>query len=240
MPDPDTTQLFTHYQQPILFIVPAHANPLQTIENVIISATPYTQPSQDQSVVWINHELTGLGIDDVRALIAETTYATLAESDRIFVLLGFEQATPEAQNALLKLLESQTHHTQFWLATQQPSAVLQTVQSRCLIIRLMAAETQAESKEDSQAAALYQRISAANATECIKIAGEYKERAEALACVTQLLTWLTAQSDFVPTAKQLTALSTAHQQLTKGTNVKLALESAFFGLSRALEHFTLV
>ena len=41
----------------------------------------------------------------MRALIAETAYATLAESDRIFILLGFEQATPEAQNALLKLFE---------------------------------------------------------------------------------------------------------------------------------------
>lgn len=240
MSDPDTSQLFTHYQQPILFIVPANANVLQTIENLIISVTPYAQPSQNQSVVWINRELAGLGIDDVRALIAETAYATLAESDRIFILLGFEQATPEAQNALLKLLESQTPRTQFWLATQQPSAVLQTVQSRCLTIRLMTAEAQEESGEDLQAAALYQRIRAANATECIKIAGEYKERAEALTCVTQLLTWLTAQSDFVPTAKQLTSLSTAHQQLTKGTNVKLALESAFFGLSHPLEHFTLV
>lgn len=228
---------FSAYQQPLLMILPGEADQQKTLVQLIATCSPYKNPLTHQSVYWVNSSMESLGIDTARQISTEITFSPLDEQVRIFVLLGFEQATTEAQNALLKLLESPANQTQFWLITQNLSRVLPTIQSRCELITVPQTQVIFKDANEIQPAQLFSQLRQATIPECIELAGKYSDRATALNLVTSLLNWLTQQTEFIPTASQLQALQTAFVRLEQNTNVKLALESAFFGLSGAKDHF---
>lgn len=226
---------FDLYQQPLLFVIPVGASSLSTLEQLITAHTPYKHPLKHPSVYWTDPQ-EGLGIDQVRQIESEFAYAPLDGTTRIFALANFELATLEAQNALLKLLEYPSEHTQFWLITDQTQAVLPTIQSRCMIIQAPAELVVHQSITETEMSDLFNKIVAASLSECISLAGKYTERGQALTLVVSLLTWLVNQTDFVPTARQLNTLNQTYLYLKQGVNVKLALESAFFGLSGHTKH----
>ncbi len=228
---------FSAYQQPLLMILPGEADQQKTLVQLIATCSPYKNPLAHQSVYWVNSNMESLGIDTARQISTEITFSPLDEQVRIFVLLGFEQATTEAQNALLKLLESSANQTQFWLVTQNLNKVLPTIQSRCELITVPQTQVIFKDASEVQPAQIFLHLRQATIPECIELAGKYSDRTTALNLVTSLLNWLTQQTEFIPTASQLQALQTAFVRLEQNTNVKLALESAFFGLSGAKDHF---
>lgn len=76
-----------------------------------------------------------IGVDEVRDLIDALALKPY-EGDRHIVLI--EQAdrlTPSAQNALLKTLESPSGEVMFFLITDAPGALLETIVSRCQTVR---------------------------------------------------------------------------------------------------------
>ncbi len=81
-------------------------------------------------------EQKSIGIDDVRdiqksmALKADNT----EEISRITVIESAERLTPEAQNALLKLIEELPDKTIIILLIEQKEDMLQTIQSRCFVL----------------------------------------------------------------------------------------------------------
>ena len=86
------------------------------------------------------------GIDDVRTLLEQATYAPTVGRFKIFMLDEVHQLTKEAFNALLKTLEEPPAHIKFILGTTDPQKVPVTVLSRCLQfnLRQMASTTVAE------------------------------------------------------------------------------------------------
>ena len=86
------------------------------------------------------------GIDDVRTLLEQATYAPTQGRFKIFMLDEVHQLTKEAFNALLKTLEEPPAHVKFILGTTDPQKVPVTVLSRCLQfnLRQMASTTVAE------------------------------------------------------------------------------------------------
>lgn len=237
MADVSTLNYFATYQQPLLMVLPGEADQQKTLEQLIAASSPYKNPLAHQSIYWVNSSLESLGIETARQISTEITYSPLDEQVRIFVLLGFEQATTEAQNALLKLLESSANQTQFWLVTQNLNRVLPTIQSRCELVTVPQVQVVLKEKSEVLPAQIFLQLRQATIPECIELAGKYSDRTAALNLVTSLLNWLTQQGEFVPSASQLQALQTAFIRLEQNTNVKLALESAFFGLSGAKDHF---
>jgi replication-associated recombination protein RarA len=70
-------------------------------------------------------------IEDARALISHTTLSY--GQDVAFLLSEFDQASEQAQQALLKTLEEATDRTFFLLTAATLSSILPTILSRCQI-----------------------------------------------------------------------------------------------------------
>jgi DNA polymerase-3 subunit gamma/tau len=76
------------------------------------------------------------GIDDVRSLLEQSTYAPTMGRFKVFMLDEVHQLTKDAFNALLKTLEEPPAHVKFILGTTDPQKVPVTVLSRCLQFNL--------------------------------------------------------------------------------------------------------
>ncbi|MCI8422909.1 MAG: DNA polymerase III subunit gamma/tau [Lawsonibacter sp.] len=71
------------------------------------------------------------GVDQVRALRDEAVYTPAAVKKRVYIIDEAHMLTPQAWNALLKILEEPPPHLMFILATTEPHKVLATIRSRC-------------------------------------------------------------------------------------------------------------
>jgi len=71
------------------------------------------------------------GVDQVRALRDEAVYTPAAVKKRVYIIDEAHMLTPQAWNALLKILEEPPAHLMFILATTEPQKVLATIRSRC-------------------------------------------------------------------------------------------------------------
>lgn len=71
------------------------------------------------------------GIDDVRALREQLYYSPSQGRYKVYIIDEVHMLTPEASNALLKVLEEPPSKTVFILATTEAHKVLPTILSRC-------------------------------------------------------------------------------------------------------------
>jgi DNA polymerase III subunit gamma/tau len=71
------------------------------------------------------------GIDSIRDLIQNAAYRPARSRFKIYIIDEVHMLTPEAFNALLKILEEPPSHIKFIFATTEPQRVLLTIQSRC-------------------------------------------------------------------------------------------------------------
>jgi DNA polymerase-3 subunit delta' len=77
-----------------------------------------------------------IGIDLVRAATEELALAPLEAPGRVAIVEGADLLGEEAANALLKTLEEPPPGTTLLLTTSRPEAVLPTIRSRCMGLRL--------------------------------------------------------------------------------------------------------
>jgi DNA polymerase-3 subunit delta' len=77
-----------------------------------------------------------LGIDQVRAALDELALAPVEGRRRVFIFDPADALTPDAQNALLKLLEEPPARTHLVLLTRHEEALLPTIASRSFILGL--------------------------------------------------------------------------------------------------------
>lgn len=77
-------------------------------------------------------------VDAIRRL-REEAFLKPNESDyRVMILAGADRMRPDAQNALLKILEEPPAHVLFILTCDSRTAMLPTIQSRCVCVTLSA------------------------------------------------------------------------------------------------------
>lgn len=76
------------------------------------------------------------GIDAVRELRDGVGYAPMRARYRIYIVDEVHQITKEGFNAFLKTLEEPPAHVKFLFATTEVEKVIETVRSRCQIVRL--------------------------------------------------------------------------------------------------------
>lgn len=79
-------------------------------------------------------------IDQIRALQKSVTTKPYEARERVIILVDAHAMTEEASNALLKTLEEPTQGTRLILTTDQPHRLLETIRSRCQLIRFGALE----------------------------------------------------------------------------------------------------
>ena len=71
------------------------------------------------------------GIDDIRSLRDKVYLAPMELRTKVYIIDECQQLTPEAWNALLKLLEEPPQHVIFIFCTTDPKKVPETIKTRC-------------------------------------------------------------------------------------------------------------
>jgi len=77
-----------------------------------------------------------IGIDQVREVIRLAQFSPVQAKRKVCLIPRAEALTPEAANALLKILEEPPRNVAFVLLAEHPSDLLPTVVSRCRTIRV--------------------------------------------------------------------------------------------------------
>lgn len=76
----------------------------------------------------------GIGIIEVRKLREIVSLKTFGGGGRVIIIHKIDKSSPEAQNALLKILEEPPIYTYIILVTHNVDSILPTIASRCQII----------------------------------------------------------------------------------------------------------
>ncbi len=90
---------------------------------------------------------TSIGIAEIKRLMQKIYLKPLQSPDKAIIIKDAQTLTPEAQNALLKVLEEPPAHTYIYLLTTNLNSILSTIQSRCSIINL---ELERRPQEDTR------------------------------------------------------------------------------------------
>lgn len=77
-----------------------------------------------------------VSVDDVRSLIATVAYRAVHGGRRVFIIQDADLMTPQAQNALLKVIEEPPKGVLFLLLCSQRSKMLRTILSRTQTLKL--------------------------------------------------------------------------------------------------------
>ncbi len=93
-------------------------------------------PSPHPDLVWLAPQGNQHLVDDVREqVIVAAAYRPFEGARRVFVIQAAEAMADESQNALLKTLEEPAPFVHLLLITSEPTALLETVRSRCQVVR---------------------------------------------------------------------------------------------------------
>ncbi len=76
-------------------------------------------------------------VSDSNEIVAESFVRPVNLPNKIFLIGNFEDATPEAQNKLLKTLEEPPKNVYFFLSAKSEEKVLPTIKSRCDKIKIV-------------------------------------------------------------------------------------------------------
>lgn len=79
-------------------------------------------------------------VDQIRALSADAIVLPNEAARKVYIIDGAESMNPAAQNAALKLLEEPPSAVVFLLCAVRPMQLLETVRSRCALVKLPGAE----------------------------------------------------------------------------------------------------
>ena len=77
-----------------------------------------------------------LSVDAVRAMRQEAYVLPNEAAYRVMILADAQMMTPQAQNALLKILEEPPRHVIFILTCENRTQMLETIRSRCVCVSL--------------------------------------------------------------------------------------------------------
>lgn len=174
-----------------------------------------------------------VGIELVRKMTNEAALEIYSGSVRVMVLENIDTASIPAQNALLKLIEEPPLGTQIILTCENPTQLLPTILSRCLLITSSASPSPEMERDPSSAEQNMGGEVGLPATHsaAIDLAEKYKDRDSAIELVENLIISLQTENSKNPskkTTRNLQILSQTLQYLRANVNVRLALEHGFF------------
>ena len=88
-------------------------------------------------VIWVTRERSSLGVDEIREQLCNTMdIKPFSSPYKVYIVSEAEKMTEAAQNALLKTIEEPPEYGVVILLTSNISALLPTIQSRCLTLEI--------------------------------------------------------------------------------------------------------
>lgn len=168
-----------------------------------------------------------LGVDAVREMIDDTAMSSVEFDTRLYIFEDTESMTPQAQNALLKIMEEPPEGVKLLLLTQSADSMLTTVRSRARLVRMQrftAEEIEAYLKEkapsllainaeEARAILLSSGGSIGRATELLspQSSAAVKKARDEIAAILAALT----QPSYIPLFSSLTALPQKRDELSR-------------------------
>jgi len=152
------------------------------------------------------------GVDSVRDLREEASYRPMQGRAKVYIIDEVHQLSKSAFNALLKTLEEPPEHVKFIFATTEPHKVIETVLSRCQVLKLSGLSEELIAQRLDQIFG-FEKISAEDGVSAGLAARARGGMRDALTLADQLL----ALVGDTPTLADLEKLSTGadHKQLAK-------------------------
>ncbi len=188
-------------------------------------AIDITIPQADVLVVTSD---TSIGIDMIRDLHTFAYHPPLIKKQKFIVIPHAETLTIEAQNALLKILEEPPAHTQLILCAPHTQSFLETILSRCHIIR--DTQDQPVIKTQLQLPDILKTPAPARLSHLPPIKG----KEDTITYIRQLIQeaeMLLAANPTRTSTHNLAVLTTCLEHLTKNANPALALTDALLQLT---------
>lgn len=177
-----------------------------------------------------------IGIDEIRNLKTKLALKPFNSKIKLAVLLNFEKATPEAQNAFLKTLEEPPNNTLIVLTAPNTDLLLPTLVSRCQVIQLQTTNYQLLTDKESEViSGQLPVVFNGKVGERLKLAQDIgKNRKEALAWLEKMIiaSWQMLLSNPAPHGVSIVRkLQETHTTIsTTNVNPRFALEICFLGL----------
>ena len=179
-----------------------------------------------------------LGIEDVKAMQKKLFLKPLRGDKKAIIIKEAHLLTPEAQNALLKVLEEPPVSTIIILTTENTDVLLPTVRSRCTIQNLGQETLTISTEEKQEFEAVLTLLSDRGIGEALKQAERLsKNKDEALVWIEKmiLITRQTIITDYreehqkaARAVRFIKQLQEIHKQVKKtNVNLRLALENLF-------------
>jgi DNA polymerase-3 subunit delta' len=107
-------------------------------------------------------------VDDIRAIRRDSLLRPFDGEVKVYIIDHAHKLNPNAQNALLRILEEPPHYVRFILLANSADMLLATIRSRCAVVRAAVEEKMAEDGDGA----------AARAEEFIVALGDPWKRAE--------------------------------------------------------------
>jgi hypothetical protein len=225
------TEAIHHTFTPKLIYLSTHSVTEDVLQELI--DTQFGQTDIDQ-ITWINTDKATFTIEMVRDLTQSMSFASFKGKVRHVILLSIDQATLEAQNALLKLLEEPPAKTQLWLTAVSENKLLPTIISRCEEINLI---DSAKEEIPQEIIDLAESIARMSHRELIDTAEKSSEREDAKQLIRQLTLFFHTKLESTGNPQFhscLRVLLQTSQYLEANVTVRVAVENCFFSLKKAL------
>ena len=88
-------------------------------------------------IIRVTHEKPNtIGVEDIRKITQDVVIKPYSSKRKIYIINEAEKMTVQAQNALLKTLEEPPSYAVIILLTTNVDALLQTIQSRCILLTM--------------------------------------------------------------------------------------------------------
>lgn len=183
-----------------------------------------------------------IGIDQVRNIVSIISNKTFSGGDRFIVIEDMEKATPEASNAMLKLLEEPPKSTYLVLTADNINKILPTIVSRCFVINDPSSGTPLSRREEENMAGFIRELLYSSPGQRIRISLSYsKSKEETESLIDGMLSFFhkllnVRQTEKMPAllsdiqvAEIITKLIGAKRYLAKNVNYKATLDILFLG-----------
>ncbi|MBI3380075.1 hypothetical protein HY029_04935 [Candidatus Gottesmanbacteria bacterium] len=184
---------------------------------------------------------TSVSISDVRKILQTVSLKPYGGGERLIIINDIEKATPEASNALLKILEEPPVGNFFILITNNVNKLLPTIVSRCQIITDNH-NTNNKTMDTGKSVKLLREILQSSAGERILLAQKVgNSREESIQLLEELIVSLEKflhkpdeEIKLTPleTAELITKVTTAKNYLERYINFKATLDILFLGFPK--------
>lgn len=181
-----------------------------------------------------------IGIEEIRNLQKKIFLKPLAGNTKATIIKNSQNLTPEAQNALLKVLEEPPPNTVIILTTQNKDLLLPTIRSRCKIIHLQDVTPDLLEKNFPKTLKFLMSLLSYGVGDRFKLAQDIsKTKQDSIAFLEEMIIsirhWLMENYTSKKTPDKVFVMLKKFQKIhiilsTTNANPRLAIENLFLGL----------